>query len=83
MAKKVNKQEEDKPIVFYTQELKKSKTINEDTVKVITFTIVATILHQLVISSKLFLAMYEPTTNIIINIIDLIGNKYFKFSFFI
>lgn len=41
MAKKEIKQEEkDKPIVFYTQELKKSKTINEDTVKVITFIIV-------------------------------------------
>lgn len=41
MAKKEIKQEEkDKPIVFYTQELKKSKTINEDTVKIITFIIV-------------------------------------------
>ena len=47
MAKKVNKQEEDKPIVFYTQELKKSKTINEDTVKVITFTIVLIIVLAL------------------------------------
>ena len=42
MAKKkeTKKQQEDKPIVFYTQEIKKSKTINEDTVKIISFIII-------------------------------------------
>ena len=42
MAKKkeIKKQQEDKPIVFYTQEIKKSKTINEDTVKIISFIII-------------------------------------------
>ena len=42
MAKKkeTRQQEKDGKIVFYTQELKKSKTINEDTVKVITFIVV-------------------------------------------
>ena len=50
MAKKEKKQQEtDKPIVFYTQELKKSKTINEDTVKIITFIIVLIVVLGLLV----------------------------------
>ena len=45
MAKKkeTKKVEEPKEIKFYTEEIKKSKTINEDTVKIITFIIILVI----------------------------------------
>ena len=45
MAKKkeTKKVEEPKEIKFYTEELKKSKTINEDTIKIITFLIILVI----------------------------------------
>ena len=47
--KKETKQEETKEIKFYTEELKKSKTINEDTVKIISFIIIAIIVIGLLI----------------------------------
>ena len=40
MKKKENKTNEEKPIVFYSEELKKNKAINDDTVKIISFIII-------------------------------------------
>lgn len=45
--KKVKDENEEKKIVFYTHEIKKSKTINEDTVKVISFIIILLIVSGL------------------------------------
>ena len=42
-TKKVSNKKEDGSIVFYSEEIKKSKTINEDTVKIITFIIILVI----------------------------------------
>ena len=40
MKKKENKTNEEKTIVFYSEELKKNKAINDDTVKIISFIII-------------------------------------------
>lgn len=65
--KEKKQQEKDGKIVFYTQELKKSKTINEDTVKVITFVVILVIVLCLLVGLYFLNGKYvtkdiNPTT---------------------